>query len=109
MGSSDPKTGSAVDRFDITSGGSGSREQQRGGPNDPNSQGVVKPRQEGRITLESSRNSERGSGAWVLILLLVVIVAGALFYGYKRNSSLADAFHSVKESGADARTQSRRG
>jgi hyperosmotically inducible protein len=57
--------------------------------------------------LESYRNSERGSGAWIFILLLVVIVAGALFYGYKRNSSLADAFHSVKESAEDAATTSR--
>lgn len=55
----------------------------------------------------SSRNSERGSGGWVLILLLVLIVAGALFYVYKRNWSLADAFHSVKESAEDAATKSK--
>lgn len=57
--------------------------------------------------MESSRNHGRGSFAAVLLLLLALIVGGAIYYSSKRNLSLQDAFHSVKESTQDAATTSR--
>ena len=61
----------------------------------------------GRRALESSRESGRGSKTAVLALLLLLIVAGAFYYAYKRNPSLENAFHSVRESAQDAATTSR--
>ncbi len=59
------------------------------------------------MKLESSRQGERGSGRTVLALVLVLVVLGAIFYISRQNSSLQNAFHSVKESTQDAAATSR--
>jgi hyperosmotically inducible protein len=57
--------------------------------------------------LESSRKGERGSGRTVLALVLVLVVLGAIYYISRQNSSVQNAFHSVKESTQDAAATSR--
>ena len=59
------------------------------------------------MKLESSRQGERGSGRTVLALVLVLVVLGAIYYISRQNSSLQNAFHSVKESTQDAAATSR--
>jgi hyperosmotically inducible periplasmic protein len=57
--------------------------------------------------LKSSRNSERGSGRTILVLVLFVLVVGAVYFISTRNSSVQNAFSSLKESTRDAATTSR--
>ncbi len=57
--------------------------------------------------MKSSRNSESGSGKMILALALLVFVVGAAYFIATRNSSLQNAFSSLKESTQDAATTSR--
>src|SRR6202158_3771048 len=56
--------------------------------------------------LKSSGNDERGSGKGILVLVLLLLV-GAVYYIFTRNSSVQNAFHSIQESTQDAATTSR--
>ena len=57
--------------------------------------------------MKSSRNSESGSGRMILALALLVFVVGAAYFVFTRNSSVQNAFSSIKESTQDAATTSR--
>jgi len=57
--------------------------------------------------LKSFRNSESGSGRTILVLVLFVLVVGAVYFVSTRNSSVQNAFSSLKESTQDAATTSR--
>ena len=57
--------------------------------------------------LKSSRKNERGSGKPILVLALLVFVVGAAYFIATRNSSVQNAFSSLKESTQDAATTSR--
>jgi hyperosmotically inducible protein len=57
--------------------------------------------------LKSPRNGERGSGKAILILALLVLVGGVAYFISTRNSSVQNAFSSLKESTQDAATTSR--
>ena len=57
--------------------------------------------------MKSSRNGERGSGRAILLLVLFVVLAGAVYFVFARNSSIQSAFSSMKESTQDAATTSR--
>jgi hyperosmotically inducible protein len=57
--------------------------------------------------LKSSRNSERGSGKPIIVLVLLVLVVGAVYFILTRNSSVQNAYSSIKESTQDAATTSR--
>jgi hyperosmotically inducible protein len=57
--------------------------------------------------LKFSRNGERGSSRAVGVLVLLVLVVGAVYFVTTRNSSVQNAFSSIKESTEDAATTSR--
>jgi hyperosmotically inducible protein len=57
--------------------------------------------------LKTTRNGERGSGRGFLLLVLFVVLAGAVYFVFARNSSIQNAFSSMKESTQDAATTSR--
>ncbi len=57
--------------------------------------------------MKSSRNRERGSGRSILLLALLVALVGAVYFVFARNSSVQNAFSSIKESTEDAATTSR--
>lgn len=57
--------------------------------------------------MKSNRNSERGSGRTILVLALLVLVVVAVYFISTRNSSIRNAFSSIKESTQDAATTSR--
>ena len=57
--------------------------------------------------MKSSGNDERGSGKGILVLVLLLLVVGAVYYIFTRNSSVQNAFHSIQESTQDAATTSR--
>jgi hyperosmotically inducible protein len=57
--------------------------------------------------LKSSRNGERGSGKPIIVLVLLVLVVGAVYFILTRNSSIQNAFSSLKESTQDAATTSK--
>jgi hyperosmotically inducible protein len=57
--------------------------------------------------LKFSGNDERGSGKGILVLVLLLLVVGAVYYIFTRNSSVQNAFHSIQESTQDAATTSR--
>jgi hyperosmotically inducible protein len=57
--------------------------------------------------LKSSRNGERGSGKSIIVLVLLALVVGAVYFVLTRNSSVQNAFSSIKESTQDAATTSR--
>jgi len=57
--------------------------------------------------LKFSRNGERGSGKAILVLALLVLVVGAGYYIFTRNSSVQNVYSSIKESTQDAATTSR--
>jgi hyperosmotically inducible periplasmic protein len=57
--------------------------------------------------LKSSGNDERGFVKGILVLVLVLLVVGAAYYIFTRNSSIQNAFHSIQESTQDAATTSR--
>src|SRR6202790_955187 len=51
--------------------------------------------------------NETGASRLILMLILLVVLAGGIYYAYTRNTSLLGAFHSMKESTEDATTTSR--
>src|ERR1700676_2858550 len=51
--------------------------------------------------------NETGASRLILMLILLVVLAGGIYYAYTQNASLQGAFHSVKESTEDATTTSR--
>jgi hyperosmotically inducible periplasmic protein len=57
--------------------------------------------------LKSPGNDERGSSKGILVLVLLLLVVGAVYYIFTRNSSVQNAFHSIQESTQDAATTSR--
>src|ERR1700674_356847 len=57
--------------------------------------------------MKSYRNGERGSGKTILALALLVLVVGAVYFVFTRNSSVQNAYSSLKESTQDAATTSR--
>jgi len=57
--------------------------------------------------LKSSGNDKRGFVRGILVLVLVLLVVGAVYYIFTRNSSIQNAFHSIRESTQDAATTSR--
>jgi len=57
--------------------------------------------------LKSSRNGEKGSGKPIIALVLLVLVVGAVYFILTRNSSVQNAYSSIKESTQDAATTSR--
>jgi hyperosmotically inducible protein len=57
--------------------------------------------------LKSPGNNERGSGRGILVFVLLLLVVGAVYYIFTRNSSIQNAFHSIQESTQDAASTSR--
>lgn len=57
--------------------------------------------------MKSSGNIERGFIRGVLVLVLLLLVVGACFYFFTRNSSIQNAFHSIQESTQDGATSTR--
>jgi hyperosmotically inducible periplasmic protein len=57
--------------------------------------------------MECCRKSEAGASKLILIVVLMLIISGSIYYAYTRNASLRGAFQSVKESTQDATTTSR--
>ena len=57
--------------------------------------------------MKSSRNGESGSGKTIVALALLLLVLGAVYVVYTRNSSFQNVFSSIKESTQDATTTSR--
>src|SRR5271165_3551011 len=57
--------------------------------------------------MKSTGNSERGSGRTILALALLVLIAVAVYLVSTRNSSVQNAYSSIKESTQDAATTSR--
>jgi hyperosmotically inducible periplasmic protein len=57
--------------------------------------------------MKSTRNSESGSGRTILVLALLVLVVAAAYFISTRNSSVQNAYSSIKESTQDAATTSR--
>jgi hyperosmotically inducible protein len=57
--------------------------------------------------MKSTRNSEIGSGRAILALALLVLIAGAVYFISARNSSVQNAYTTIKESTQDAATTSR--
>ena len=57
--------------------------------------------------MESSTKIEKGASKTVLMLILVLILVGGIYYAYTQSASLRGAFHSVKESTQDSTTTSK--
>ena len=57
--------------------------------------------------MKLSMKNEVGASKLILMLILMLVLAGSIYYAYTRNASLRGAFHSVKESTQDATTTSR--
>jgi len=57
--------------------------------------------------LKFSGNDEKGFVRGILVLVLVLLVVGAVYYIFTRNSSIQNAFHSIQGSTQDAATTSR--
>ena len=57
--------------------------------------------------MERSMKNEAGASRLILMLILILVLAGGIYYAYTRNASLQGAFHSMKESTEDATTTSR--
>ena len=58
--------------------------------------------------MKPSMENEAGASKLILMLILILVLAGSIYYAYIRNASLRGAFHSVKESTQDATTTSSR-
>src|ERR1700691_5201184 len=54
--------------------------------------------------MQRSMKRETGASKLFLMLILVLVLAGGIYFAYTRNASLLGAFHSVKESTEDATT-----
>jgi hyperosmotically inducible protein len=57
--------------------------------------------------MKASAKIEKGASKTILMLILILILAGGIYYAYTQSASLRGAFHSVKESTQDATTTSR--
>ena len=57
--------------------------------------------------LKSSRYGERGFGKLILVLALLVLAVGTIYFVSTRNSSVQNVFSSIKESTQDGATTSR--
>jgi hyperosmotically inducible protein len=57
--------------------------------------------------LKLYRNGQIGSGKTILVLVLLILVVAAVYFVSTRNSSVQNAFSSIKESTQDAATTSR--
>src|ERR1700722_12637327 len=57
--------------------------------------------------MKSSTKIEKGASKTILTLVLMLILAGGIYYAYTQSASLRGAFHSVKESTQDATTTSK--
>lgn len=57
--------------------------------------------------MKVSRNGQRGSGGTIFVLVLLVLIVGVIYFISTRNSSVQNAFSSIKESTQDAATTSR--
>jgi osmotically-inducible protein OsmY len=56
--------------------------------------------------MKSSTKIEKGASKTILLLILMLVLAGGIYYAYTQSASLRGAFHSVKESTQDASTTS---
>ena len=57
--------------------------------------------------MEPSAKFEKGASKTILMLILMLILVGGIYYAYTQSASLRGAFHSVRESTQDATTTSR--
>jgi len=57
--------------------------------------------------LKFTKSGQRGSGKTILVLVLLVLVVAAVYFVSARNSSVQNAFSSIKDSTQDAATTSR--
>jgi hyperosmotically inducible protein len=57
--------------------------------------------------MEASAKIEKGASKSFLMLILMLILVGGIYYAYTQSASFRGAFHSVKESTQDATTTSR--
>jgi hyperosmotically inducible protein len=57
--------------------------------------------------MEASAKIEKGASKTILMLILMLILVGGIYYAYTQSASLRGGFHSVKESTQDATTTSR--
>ena len=57
--------------------------------------------------MESFIKNKKSAGKPILMLILVLILGGGIYYAYTQNASFRGAFHNVKESAQDAATTSR--
>ena len=57
--------------------------------------------------MKVTRNGQRGSGRTIFVLVLLVLIVGVIYFISTRNSSVQNAFSSIKESTQDAATTSR--
>jgi hyperosmotically inducible protein len=57
--------------------------------------------------VKSPGSNERGFGRGILVLVVLLLIAGAVYSVFTRNSSIQNAFHSIQESTQDAASTSR--
>jgi hyperosmotically inducible periplasmic protein len=57
--------------------------------------------------MKASAKIEKGASKPILMLILLLILVGGIYYAYTQSASFRGAFHSVKESTQDATTTSR--
>jgi hyperosmotically inducible periplasmic protein len=57
--------------------------------------------------MESSTKIERGASKTILMLVLMLILAGGMYFAYTQSASLRETLHSVKESTQDASVTSK--
>src|ERR1700694_2533965 len=57
--------------------------------------------------MKSSTKIERGGSRTILMLVLVLVLVGGIYFAYTQSATLRGAFHSVKESTEDATSTSR--
>jgi hyperosmotically inducible protein len=60
-----------------------------------------------RDAVKLSRNGQKGSGRTIGVLILLILVVAGVYFVSTRNSSVQNAFSSIKESTQDAATTSR--
>jgi len=57
--------------------------------------------------MESNTKNKHSTGKLILLPILVLILAGGIYYAYTQNAAFRGAFLNVKESAQDAATTSR--
>src|ERR1700674_5828540 len=57
--------------------------------------------------MKSSTKIEKGASKTILMLILMLVLVGGMYFAYTESASLRGAFHSVKESTQDATTTSK--